>query len=67
MEIEDFLKLEEKVNHLVETLKVLKAENIRLNSEIEKLKKDSTVISKERVEVKQKITALIEMIDSIDK
>ncbi len=67
MEIDEFIKLEEKVHNLVKTLKLLKDENNRLKLELEKFKKESSLFDGERSEIKQKITALIELIDSINK
>lgn len=67
MEIDEFIKLEEKVNNLVETLKQLKDENNRLKQEIKNLKKSSSLYDEERAEIKQKIVALIGLIDAIEK
>lgn len=67
MEIDEFIKLEEKVNNLVETLKLLKDENNRLKQEIKNLKKSSSLYDEERAEIKQKIVALIGLIDAIEK
>lgn len=67
MEIDEFIKLEEKVNNMVKSLKLLKEENSKLQLEIEKLRKVSSVNDAERTEIKKKVTALIDLIDSIEK
>jgi regulator of replication initiation timing len=67
MDIDEFIKLEEKVNKIVNTLKLLKEENRKLKVEIEKLRKVSSVNDAERTEIKKKVSALIELIDSIEK
>jgi FtsZ-binding cell division protein ZapB len=67
MNIEELDKLEEKVNTVVNKLKVLKDENRKLTVEIEELKKETTLNSHERSQVKQKVAALIELIDSLEQ
>lgn len=67
MEIDEFIKLEEKINNMVKSVKLLKEENSKLKLEIEKLRKVSSVNDAERVEIKKKVTALIDLIDSIEK
>ncbi|MCI0470578.1 MAG: hypothetical protein L0Y73_02860 [Candidatus Aminicenantes bacterium] len=67
MELDDFFKLEEKVNVLVKSVKQLKEENRKLKLEIEKLLEQSSLNESERTEIKKKIAALIELIDSIEK
>jgi len=67
MEIDEFIKLEEKVTKIVDRLKLLKEENRKLKLEIEKLRKVSSVNDAERIEIKKKVSALIELIDSIEK
>jgi len=67
MEIDEFLKLEEKVKKIVGSVKLLKEDNSKLKLEIEKLRKVSSGNDAERAEIKKKVTALIELIDSIEK
>lgn len=67
MEIDEFIKLEEKVTKIVDRLKLLKEENRKLKLEMEKLRKVSSVNDAERTEIKKKVSALIELIDSIEK
>ncbi|MCK5055681.1 MAG: hypothetical protein KAT34_03445 [Candidatus Aminicenantes bacterium] len=67
MEIDEFLKLEEKVTKMVGSAKLVKEENRKLKLEIEKLRKVSSVNDAERSEIQKKVTALIELIDSIEK
>ena len=67
MEIDEFLKLEEKVTKMVENIKLLKEENRKMKIEMEKLQKVSTVNDAERAEIKKKVSTLIELIDSIEK
>jgi cell division protein FtsB len=67
MELDDFLKLEEKIKGLVKNLKQLKEENRKLKSEIEKLLEESSLNNSERTEIKKKVAALIELIDSLEK
>lgn len=52
---------------MVNKLKLLKDENKKLTTEIEDLKKETTVNSHERNQVKQKVAALIELIDSLEQ
>lgn len=66
MELEEFNKLEEKVNNLVNMLKRLKDENKKLRIEISEYKKGASQLDKERDDVKQKVKSLIQLIDSIE-
>ena len=66
MDMEEFNKLEEKVNNLVNVLKKLKEENKTLRIELGEKKKDATILDKERIEVKNKIKSLIQLIESIE-
>lgn len=66
MNIEELDKLEEKINDMVNRLKGLKDENKKLTAEIEELKKETSLNSHERDQVKQKVTTLIELIDSLE-
>ncbi|MCP5105972.1 MAG: hypothetical protein GY950_21475 [bacterium] len=67
MDIEELNKLEEKVNNMVNQLKLLKDENKKLKSDIAKFSKESSVNTEERNRIKKKVTTLIELIDSIEK
>jgi len=67
MNIEELDKLEGKVNDMVNKLKLLKDENKKLTTEIEDLKKETTLNSDERNQVKRKVSALIELIDSLEQ
>lgn len=67
MNIEELDKLEGKVKDMVNKLKVLKDENMKLTTEIEDLKKETTLNSDERNQVKQKVATLIELIDSLEQ
>jgi FtsZ-binding cell division protein ZapB len=66
MDLEEFNKLEEKVNNLVNILKHLKDENKKLRIEIGEYKKGASQLDKERDDVKQKVKSLIQLIDSIE-
>lgn len=66
MDLEEFNKLEEKVNNLVNVLKHLRDENKKLRIEISEHKKGASQLDKERTEVKQKVKSLIQLIDSIE-
>ncbi len=66
MDLEEFNKLEEKVNNLVNILKHLKDENKKLRIEIGEYKKGASQLDKERHEAKQKVKSLIQLIDSIE-
>lgn len=66
MDLEEFNKLEEKVNNLVNVLKHLKDENKKLRIEISEYKKGASQLDKERDAVKQKVKSLIQLIDSIE-
>lgn len=67
MDIEHMDKLEEKVRHLVNSLKQAKEENQKLQAQVETLKKQSSSSDQERVQIKSKVEKLIQLIDSIDK
>ncbi|MCK4765622.1 MAG: hypothetical protein KAW12_25710 [Candidatus Aminicenantes bacterium] len=66
MEIEEFKKLEEKVGNMVKRMHMLKDENGKMKVEIDKLKKNSSVNETEKSEIRKRVTALIQMIDSIE-
>lgn len=67
MESDELNQLEEKIRNLVDTLKFLKNENENLKLELEQARKESSVKNDERLEMKKKITALIRLIDSLEK
>ena len=67
MELEELNKLEEKVKNLVDRSKLLKEENEHLKTQLQQLKKDSTIKNEERLEIKKKVTTLIALIDSLEK
>lgn len=67
MELDDLIKLEEKVKHLVNSLQLVRQENGRLQNELELLKKESSTTNQERLQIKKKVETLIELIDSIEK
>jgi demethoxyubiquinone hydroxylase (CLK1/Coq7/Cat5 family) len=67
MELDELNKLEEKVKHLVDNLKQLKEENRQLIAELEQTRKDSSTQNEERLEIKKKVTTLIQLIDSLEK
>lgn len=66
MDIDEFNKLEEKVNNLVNSLKLLKNENKKMKHELAELKKGASQLDTERDEIRKKVTSLIELIDSIE-
>jgi uncharacterized protein YukE len=67
MEIDELDKLEVKVNNMVNQLKSVKDENKKLKSQLELLKKETSVNTEERNLIKQKVTALIDLLDSIEQ
>ena len=67
MEIDEFNELEKKINVMVNNLKTIRDENKMLKMKIEDLKKESTMKNRERTEIKNKITTLIDLIESIEK
>jgi FtsZ-binding cell division protein ZapB len=66
MELNGLNQLEEKVKKLVDNLKILRDENQKLKAELTQLKEESSVSSKERLEIKKKVETLIGIIDSIE-
>jgi FtsZ-binding cell division protein ZapB len=66
MSLKDFDKLEEKISRLVNGLKTLKEENQKLKKELHTIKQDSSQHDGEKNEIKKKIAALIELVDSIE-
>lgn len=67
MSLKDFDKLEEKIGRLVSGLKALKSENQKLHKELQSIKQDSSQRDGEKNEIKKKIAALIELVDSIEE
>jgi len=65
--IKEFDKLEEKIGHLVQGVKTLRAENERLQKELEELKSDSAQRDGERTEVRKKVSALLQLVESIEE
>lgn len=66
MNIDALNKLEEKVNTMVNSLKLLKDENKKLKAELEELKKEASLSTEERTRIKERVATLIELIDSIE-
>lgn len=66
MQLDDLSQLEDKIKNLVNNLKSVRDENIRLQAELESLKSESSVNNEERLQIKQKVESLIKMIDSIE-
>jgi FtsZ-binding cell division protein ZapB len=67
MSLKDFDKLEEKISRLVHNLKTLKDENQKMKKELQTIKQDSSQRDGEKNEIKKKIAALIELVDSIEE
>jgi len=67
MSLKDFDKLEEKISRMVNGLKALREENQKLKKELHAIKQDSSQRDGEKNEIKKKITALIELVDSIEE
>jgi len=67
MSLKDFDKLEEKISRLVNGLKMLREENQKLKKELQTIKQDSSQRDGEKNEIKKKITALIQLVDSIEE
>jgi FtsZ-binding cell division protein ZapB len=67
MSLKDFDKLEEKINRMVNGLKTLREENQKMKKELQTIKQDSSQRDGEKNEIKKKITALIELVDSIEE
>lgn len=66
MEIENLKKLEEKVYALVKNLEIYQKENKKLKAELKDLKSEHSMNSNEKEEIKNRVTSLIELIDSIE-
>jgi len=66
MSLKDFDKLEEKISRLVNGLKTLRDENQKLKKELQMIRQDSSQRDGEKNEIKKKIAALIELVDSIE-
>ena len=67
MSLKDFDKLEEKISRLVNGLKMLREENQKMKKELQAIKQDSSQRDGEKNEIKKKVTALIELLDSIEE
>jgi FtsZ-binding cell division protein ZapB len=65
--MKDFDKLEEKIGRMVNGLKALREENQKLKKELHALKQETQQRDGEKGEIKKKITALIELVDSIEE
>lgn len=67
MNLKDFDKLEEKISRMVNSLKTLRDENQKMKKELQSIKQDSSQRDGEKNEIKKKIAALIELVDSIEE
>ena len=67
MSLKDFDKLEEKISRLVNGLKTLRDENQKMKKELQMIKQDSSQRDGEKNEIKKKIAALIQLVDSIEE
>ena len=67
MSLKDFDKLEDKITRLVHGLKALREENQKLKKELQAIRQDSSQRDGEKSEIKKKIAALIELVDSIEE
>jgi len=67
MNLKDFDKLEEKISRLVNNLKTLRDENQKMKKELQSIKQDSSQRDGDKNEIKKKIAALIELVDSIEE
>jgi FtsZ-binding cell division protein ZapB len=67
MSLKDFDKLEEKISRMVNGLKTLRDENQKLKKELQTIRQDSSQRDGEKNEIKKKIAALIELVDSIEE
>ena len=67
MNLKDFDKLEEKISRLVNGLKTLRDENQKMKKELQSIKQDSSQRDGDKNEIKKKIAALIELVDSIEE
>jgi len=67
MNLKDFDKLEEKISRLVNSLKTLRDENQKMKKELQSIKQDSSQRDGDKNEIKKKIAALIELVDSIEE
>lgn len=66
MNIEDLSRLEIKINNLVGNIKDLREENSRLKTRLDDANKETTELDRERSEIKNKVTSLIELIESVE-
>jgi FtsZ-binding cell division protein ZapB len=67
MSLKDFDKLEEKISRMVNGLKTLRDENQKLKKELQAIRQDSSQRDGEKNEIKKKIAALIDLVDSIEE
>jgi FtsZ-binding cell division protein ZapB len=67
MSLKDFDKLEEKISRMVNGLKTLRDENQKLKKELQATRQDSSQRDGEKNEIKKKIAALIDLVDSIEE
>jgi FtsZ-binding cell division protein ZapB len=67
MSLKDFDKLEEKIGRMVNALKAMRAENQKLQKELQAVRHDSSQRDGEKNEIRKKIAALIELVDSIEE
>jgi len=66
MEWDEMNRLEEKVKSLVDNLKRLKEENGNLRQELQQIKNESASKNQERIEIRKRVTTLIQLIDSLE-
>jgi len=65
--LKEFDKLEERISHLVQNMKTLREENLKLKQQLSEFKHDSSTRESEKTEIKKKITALLELVASAEE
>ncbi len=65
--IREFDKLEEKIGRLVQSMRALRDENARLKKELDGVRSDSAQRDGERSEIRKKVTALLQLVESVEE
>jgi len=65
--IEEFSSLEARVTGLVNEMKRLRRENLDLKTKLEKIRTEKNLDRKEKEDIRSKVQALIQLVDTLEK
>lgn len=67
MSIEEFSSLEARVTGMVNEMKRLRRENLDLKTKLEKIRTEKNLDRKEKEDIRSKVQALIQLVDTLEK